>query len=156
LSHRNYVNFLPLLLLLPVSLSILQGYWRVGLFLLACPKVFILFLWFWTVHCFFREVIPAVFLFKCLLISLLFLLLFIQKMCQILVSVGFFMIYRLQIDMNFLKSHLLRHTILLQYPPSCLHHFLLLIHLHLILVSQTSLIHLNLLLLRHHYSCTIH
>lgn len=156
LSHLNYVNFLRLLLLLLESLSTLQVCWRVGLFLQACLRVFILFPQFWTVHCFFQEVIPVIFLFKCLLISLLFLLLFILKMRQILVCVCFLMIYPLQKDMNFLKNHLLRHTVLLQYPPSCLHHFLLLIHLHLILVSQTSLIHLNLLILRRHYSCTIH
>jgi hypothetical protein len=129
------VNFLQLLLLLLESLSTLLSCLRVGLFLLVYLRVFILFPLFLIVRCFFREVILGAFLFMCLLISLLILLLFILKMHQILVEVCLIMIYLLQKDMNFLKNHPLRRTVLLQYLPSCLHHFLLSVHLHLILVS---------------------
>ena len=160
LFHRNYVSFLLLLLLLLGSLSALRGYWRASLFLQAFLRVFILFPQFQIIHYFFHEVVLGLFLVKCLLIYLLYLLLFILRMRQILVKVSFLKIYHLQKDMSFLKNHLLHHTVLLpsfhlRYPPSCLLHFRLLIPLHLILGSQTSLIHLK-PLLHYHYSCTIH
>ena len=145
LSRLNFVSFLPLLPPPQGSLLALQGCQTAGLFLQAYLTVFIFFLQFLIVRCFFQGVVLKLFLVECLLISLLYHPLFILRMHQILIC--FLKIYRLQKDMSFLEN-LLLHRIIhlpsfhLRYPPSFLRHFLHLIHLHLILVSQTSLTHL--------------
>ena len=158
MSHLSYANSLALLLLLQGSLLALQGCSIAALSLLASLEAFILFHGFYLIHYFSHVVTLKASSVECLLgylLSLLFLLLFILKKYQILVLVCFLNFYRLQINMSSLRNLLLRRIVHLQafrLPclPSYLHHFLPLILLHLILLSQTCLILLSFLNF-HHY-----